>query len=31
MDLSSENDLVKAVLASYLGWFEKNDVTHGAP
>ena len=24
MDLSSENDLVKAVLASYLGWFEKN-------
>ena len=29
MDLSSKNELVQAVIASQLHWFEKNGVTHG--
>lgn len=29
MDLSSENDLVRAVVAKYLGGFEKDGIRHG--
>ena len=29
MDLSSENDLVKAVIASYMQGFDKDGITHG--
>ena len=29
MDLSSENDLVKAVIARYMQRFDKEGITHG--
>jgi hypothetical protein len=29
MELDSENDLTKAVMATYLAWFEKHQVAHG--